>query len=170
MREPTAGVVIGKVSGVEDEEGLGRIQVTYPWLGETSRSRWASVASIMAGPGRGAFFMPEIDDEVLIAFEHGDWDHPYVIGFLWNEVQPPPSVSVHQRMIGSVNGQRIRLLDPAPGADGDQGAIVIEDANGNKITMTNSVMRIRCNGQLEIDATGTIKIGGRLVNKLGGVI
>jgi uncharacterized protein involved in type VI secretion and phage assembly len=162
--------VIGKVTNVQDPENLGRIEVTYPWLSESNRSRWASVASIMAGPERGAFFMPEIDDEVLITFEHGDWDHPYVIGFLWNEVQRPPSATVHQRVVCSVNGQRIRILDPEPTGDGNTGAIVIEDGNGNKISMTNSVMRISCRGQLEINATGSIHIGGRPLNKQGGII
>ncbi|MGR9072439.1 MAG: phage baseplate assembly protein V [Gammaproteobacteria bacterium] len=169
MREPTAGVVVAKVTDVNDSEGLGRIQVAFPWLSENNRSRWASVASVMAGPDRGVFFMPEVDDEVLIAFEHGDWDHPYVIGFLWNEVQRPPSGDIRQRMIQTVNGHKIRFLD-STADQGNMGGVVIEDAHGNKIVMTNAVMRIVCQGRLEIDATGSISIKGREVNPLGGMI
>ncbi len=152
IREATAGVVIGKVTDVEDPEGQGRIRVTFPWLEEGTTSRWASVASIMAGPDRGAFFMPEIDDEALLVFEHGDWDHPYVIGFLWNPVQQPPSRDERQRIIRSKNGHSIRFVDSTPIA-GNKGALIIEDAHGNVITMTNEIVSIHSVGHLSIDAT-----------------
>ena len=161
IREATAGVVIGKVAEVDDPEGLGRIKVTFPWLEEGTKSRWASVAAIMAGPERGGFFMPELDDEVLLAFEQGDWDHPYVIGFLWNPVQKPPSRDIKHRLIKSVNGHRVSFIDSPPNA-GDKGALIIEDAHGNKIEMTNAKITIRGVGMLDIQAP-TVTINGRVV-------
>lgn len=165
MREPTSGVVIGKVTSVQDDEGLGRIEVTYPWLGDGNRSRMASMASIMAGGDRGAFFMPEVDDEVLLAFEQGDWDHPYVVGCLWNPVQPPPSSDERQRMIRSVNGHTIRFVDSTANA-GNLGALVIEDAHGNVITLTNGMVRIKSKGHLHLEGS-TMSIMQRLVRPVG---
>ncbi len=150
MREATSGVVIGKVINVEDEEGLGRIKVSFPWLNKDSESRWASIASIMAGPERGAFFVPEIDDEVLVAFEQGDWDHPYVIGFLWNQVQKPPTHKIYERVIRSVNGHAIRFVD-SPSTAGDKGSLVVEDGHGNVVEMTNGKTTVRSVAKLVVE-------------------
>lgn len=90
------GVVIGIVVDNVDPEGRYRIKVKYPWLMEAGGpytdtpdaedfvSSWARIATFMAGPDRGSFFLPEVDDEVLLAFEHGDIRYPYVVGSLWN--------------------------------------------------------------------------------------
>ena len=84
-----AGVVTGIVKSLQDPDGQGRIELQFPWLSESVRSSWAPVAAPMAGKERGAFFMPEEGDEVLVAFEHGNFDHPFIIGFLWNGVDAP---------------------------------------------------------------------------------
>lgn len=165
--ERSAGVVIGKVTGVSDPEHLGRIQVTYPWL-SGPEERWVPVAAPMAGADRGIFCMPEMDDEVLLAFDHGHLDHPYVIGFLWNARQTPPSADERQRVIRSKNGHTIRLVDSTPDS-GNQGAVVVEDAHGNIITMTNGRMVIRAIGVLEISA-GSVLLQNRLVRPIGGPI
>ena len=70
------GVVPGVVKNLNDTDGLGRIQVKLPRLPGENRLYWASVAAPMAGKNRGFFFQPEIDDEVLVAFEEGDPQHP----------------------------------------------------------------------------------------------
>ena len=161
MRAPTSGVVVAKVTNVEDPQGLGRIEVRFPWLAEDSPRRWAPVASIMAGGDRGAFFMPEKEDEVLVAFEQGDWDHPYVIGFLWNLLQKPPSRRTYDRMIRTRNGHSIRFVDSTPIA-GDKGALIIEDGHGNVIEMANARITIRSVAMLSIQAL-TVTINGRIV-------
>ncbi|MFC4158637.1 phage baseplate assembly protein V [Chitinimonas lacunae] len=166
--ERSAGIVIGKVINVDDPESLGRIQVNYPWLSGPEQ-RWIPVAAPMAGHDRGMFFMPEIADEVIIAFEQGMWDHPYVIGFLWNPQQRPPSDDPRQRMIRSVNGHSIRFLDSTP-ASGNLGSLIIEDAHGNTIVLTNGSMRIEAVGRLSIHASGDVTIQNRLVRPLGGPI
>ena len=93
-----AGVAIGIVTSVNDPEGRGRVRLNFPWL-DLNSSDWAPVAAPMAGSKRGVFFMPEVDDEVLVAFEHGDFDHPFVVGFLWNGVDKPPETDRKNRVI-----------------------------------------------------------------------
>jgi len=90
------GVVIGIVVDNNDPEAHYRVKVKFPWLMESDSkytdkadkedffSTWARIATLMAGPDRGSFWLPEVDDEVLVAFEHGDIRFPYVIGSLWN--------------------------------------------------------------------------------------
>ena len=165
--ERSAGIVVGKVTKVKDEDGLGRIQVNYPWL-SGPEERWVPVAAPMAGPDRGMFFMPEVDDEVILAFDQGRWDHPYIIGFLWNPVQRPPSTDERQRMIRSKNGHTIRFIDSTPTA-GNQGALVIQDGHGNTISMGNGRVVISSLGVLEIRAA-SVTIMNRPVKPLGGPI
>jgi len=162
------GFVIGKIVDVNDTEGLGRVKVRYPHLSDTL-TEWSSVASIMAGGDRGCFFMPEVDDEVLVAPQQGDWNHPFVLGFVWNQVQGPPSTDPRQRMIKSKNGHTIRFVDSTP-TNGNQGAIIIEDPHGNKITMTDWGISIHAIGTLDISAGGAINIMGRPVRSTGGPI
>ncbi len=71
------GVVIGVVTDVEDPDGMGRVKLKFPWLSEEAAdSGWAPIAAPMAGKERGYYYMPEIDDEALVAFEHGDFEPP----------------------------------------------------------------------------------------------
>ncbi len=87
------GVVIGLVTNNQDPEGMGRVRVTFPWQGDGDESYWARTATLMAGNDRGTFFLPEVDDEVLVAFDHGDINYPYVLGALWNGEDAPPETN-----------------------------------------------------------------------------
>lgn len=84
------GVAVGKVINVADPMTLGRVQVQLPFIDDLDLSPWARVATPMAGPTHGHYFIPNIGDEVLVAFEHGDINAPYIIGSLWNAAAPPP--------------------------------------------------------------------------------
>jgi uncharacterized protein involved in type VI secretion and phage assembly len=150
-RQPIPGVVIGVVTNRDDLDGLGRVEVTFPWMDDTVKSAWAPIGAAMSGGGRGCFFMPELDDEVLVAFEHGQFEHPFIVGFLWNGKDRPPSEDVRERMIRSVNGHTIRFLDSTPSA-GNLGGIVIEDAHGNRIVMTQAKIAISATAVLELEA------------------
>ncbi len=72
------GVTVGLVTNNKDPEGLGRVKVKFPWLSEKEESYWARVLTLMAGNDRGMYFLPEVDDEVLVAFEQGDMSFPYI--------------------------------------------------------------------------------------------
>lgn len=160
MKKQMSGVVIAKVTNPDDPEGQGRVEVNFPWLSEKNK-RWVSVASIMAGNDSGAFFMPVKHDEVLVAFDHGDFDHAYIIGFMWNPKQAAPSKDHRQRMIRSKNGHTIRFVDSTPVA-GNKGALIIEDAHGNTVTMSNARLRLDCKGRIEINGF-SVSIQGREV-------
>jgi uncharacterized protein involved in type VI secretion and phage assembly len=93
-RNKIFGVVVGIVTNNKDPDGKYRVKVRFPWLpnggaSNSEESAWCRIATFMAGGGRGAFFLPEVDDEVLIAFEHGDIARPYVVGALWNGTDKP---------------------------------------------------------------------------------
>ena len=77
------GVVTGLVTNLNDPDNLGRVKVKYAWLGEVE-SFWVRMASPAAGGGRGFEMLPEVNDEVLLGFEHGDVQRPYILGVLWN--------------------------------------------------------------------------------------
>lgn len=104
------GMVIGIVKDLEDPEKQGRIRLEFPWMGSV-RSSWAPIAAPLAGKQRGMYYMPEIDDEALVAFEQGDFDHPYVIGFLWNGVDVPPESDYHNRVLVTPGGHTLRFED-----------------------------------------------------------
>src|ERR1700750_2275998 len=78
------GVVVAVVTNNQDPDGFGRVKVKFPWLSDVDESSWARIAAPMAGKARGIYFLPEVDDEVLVIFEHGDVRSPYVLGALWN--------------------------------------------------------------------------------------
>ncbi len=83
------GMTIGIVTNnkYDEEFGIaGAVKVRFPYISDTDESYWARVLTPMAGKDRGFYFLPEVDDEVLVAFEQGKLDHPYVLGALWNGV------------------------------------------------------------------------------------
>lgn len=173
-----SGVVIGVVTNNSDPERWGRVKVKFPWLGDAPEieSNWCRVVAPMTGgSGCGAYFIPEIDDEVLVAFEHGDPNAPYVLGCLWNGVDVPPRPSdqvvqnglVTQRIIRSRSGHQV-VLDDSSGAE----KIVIVDKTGKEriefdaarnaltIEAKGGDCTIRCaNMKLEADATFALEAG-----------
>ncbi|MBD2300298.1 VgrG-related protein [Nostoc sp. FACHB-190] len=95
-------LLVGVVSNNQDPKGWGRVRVKFPTLTEEHESNWARVVSVGAGPGRGFDCLPEINDEVLVAFEHGDIHRPYVIGGVWNGTDAPPEAVADTVVSGKV--------------------------------------------------------------------
>jgi uncharacterized protein involved in type VI secretion and phage assembly len=155
------GVVIGLVTNVSDPLKQNRVKLHFPWLDDDQETDWVRIATMMAGGGRGSMFMPEVNDEVLVAFEHSDTRFPLIVGFLWNGQDAPPGEDVRDRKIVSKNGHQIRFLDSTP-AGGSLGALIIEDAHGNRITMSNGQIRIRSKCTLALEGP-TITLNGRVV-------
>jgi uncharacterized protein involved in type VI secretion and phage assembly len=156
QRHKVFGVVVAVVTDNKDPEGMGRVKVSFPWRGEEGQSHWAKVATLMAGKDRGTFFLPEVDDEVLVAFDRGDFDHPYVVGALWNsEDRPPESNSDGKnniRKITSRSGHEIVFNDDETAS---QEKIEIKTNAGHKIVLDDS------SGQEKIeisDKTGNNKV------------
>lgn len=155
------GVVVGVVTTTDDPLRLGRVKVALPWLAAGAVSNWARVASPMAGPERGVYLLPEVGDEVLVAFAHGSPDEPYVLGGLWSAADRPPvpggdgrgdvrtivSRSGHRiALVDAEGSERIEILDP-------KGNGVVVDTAGKKVTITAA-------GDVEITATGALRLSG----------
>ncbi|HVT11705.1 MAG TPA: VgrG-related protein [Fimbriimonadaceae bacterium] len=141
---PGGYIVVAVVTDNLDPDNLGRIKVKYPWMMDEA-SFWARIASPMGGPGRGFYFLPEIDDEVLIAFEHGDIHRPFMIGALWNGVDKPiegndkavTGGKVIHRMVKTRKGHILMLQD----TDNEEHVkittqgnhfMILDDKNGGK--------------------------------------
>ncbi len=169
------GMVTAKVVSLEDPEQLGRVQVMFPWLPKHKNadlaSNWARIAAPMGGKDRGLFFVPEVDDEVLVAFEHGDFNYPYIVGVLWNKTDQPPAGTkksvlssdkkqVDQRVIRSRSGHLIVLDD----TQGEEQIIIQDKTKKNAITINSkdNAMTIQAEGDLTIEA------GGKLIIKSKG--
>src|SRR5512139_2485392 len=87
------GVFPALVTDIRDPDGQGRVKITLPWSPDSDGGRyeaWARVATLMGGSRRGSWFIPDVNDEVLAAFEAGDPRRPYVVGGLWNGQDNPP--------------------------------------------------------------------------------
>ena len=162
------GVRLAVVTGLDDPDRIGRVKVRFPWLptGTGDVEMWARVLAIAAGRERGIFFRPEIDDEVLVGFEAGRLERPFVLGGLWNKTDPPPSGLVDarndRRSLTSRSGHVLRFDDTA-GAE----KIEIVSAGGCRIVIDDAAgsIRIEAEKNLEISAQGgDVTITGRNVN------
>jgi uncharacterized protein involved in type VI secretion and phage assembly len=91
-RKRLFGVYPAVVTNIKDEDGQGRIKIRLPWTPDDDAGYevWARLVTFMAGKDRGAWFIPDPEDEVLVAFEAGDPRRPYVVGALWNGKDAPP--------------------------------------------------------------------------------
>lgn len=78
------GVVTALVTNTKDPNNRGRVKVKYPWMANEVESNWARVVSAGAGPNTGFCLIPDVNDEVIVAFEQGDINRPYVLGGVWN--------------------------------------------------------------------------------------
>jgi phage baseplate assembly protein V len=136
------GVSTGLVQEI-DEAGA-RLRVRLPWLGEEIDSAWAPIATPHTGSDRGMYFLPEVGDEVLVAFEHGDFDHPFVLGYLWNGVDQPPESDRNLRVIVTPGGHTLRFED----TDGAK-KIRLETAGGRRITLDDTAP-----GKIHIESGG----------------
>jgi uncharacterized protein involved in type VI secretion and phage assembly len=154
-KQQISGVVIALVKSTKDPEGLGRVQITLPWRGNGDEMYWARIATLMTGNDRGTVFYPEIDDEVLVAFEHGDIDHPYVIGALWNSKDKPPEKNSdgknNIKMIKTRSGHTIKIDD----TEGKEKIEIIDKSGENKISIdsSNKKISIECGGDIELSAS-----------------
>lgn len=155
------GVVTGVVTNVKDPEKLHRVKLKFPWLSEQDESGWARVAAPMAGAKRGFFALPEVDDEVLVAFEHGDPRFPYVIGSLWNSKATPPAEGTDKndrRSLTSRSGHVVRLDD----TQGEEKIEILDKTGKNSIVIAtkDNAITITADSDVTIEAKS-----GKLVLK-----
>ena len=185
------------VTDINDPEGLGRVKIALPWSPDTAGARyetWARLATFMAGNNRGSWFIPDVDDEVLIVFEGGDPRRPYVIGSLWNGKDAPPESmdgagKNFKKVLRSRNGVKLTMDDTdgreqfileTPGGqklslkDGP-GAVEIIDSNGNSIKLETSGITITASAKVTVNASQVAVSAGMVtvdaaMSKFSGVV
>jgi phage baseplate assembly protein V len=158
------GVSFGIVTNNKDPEGLGRVRLKLPWLADNVETTWARVATPMAGKERGCYFLPEVGDEVLVAFEHGSPEFPYVLGGLWNGQDKPPASNNDGkndiRVIKSRNGHVIRLTDTS----GSEQIEIIDGSGKNSIVISSKDKKvtIAADADVVVQATnGKLQLSGK---------
>ncbi|MEU1302525.1 VgrG-related protein [Streptomyces shenzhenensis] len=175
-----AGLANGTVTDTKDPEGLGRVKVRLPWLSDEYASDWARTAQA-SGTGGGEAFIPEVGDEVLVGFEQGHLDRPYVLAGLYNgQDKPggggggpgqgagpqaeedaaavdPTSGAVTKRAFGSRSGDRLELLDAANGPQG----VRLSTGDGKlriSLDRRGTTVVVHSDGTVEIEAKEQVSI------------
>ncbi|WP_108802511.1 type VI secretion system tip protein VgrG [Aquimarina sp. Aq107] len=174
------GLQVGIVSQLEeDPDGEDRILVQIPIVNSEEQGIWCRVASLDAGENRGAFFRPEIEDEVIVGFINDDPNDPVVLGMLHSSAKPAPITAAddnHEK--GFITRSEMKILfdddkksitieTPAGKKmvlDEDAGSIVIEDDNSNVITIDDSGIAIESASDINMTASGDVNIEGTNVN------
>ena len=162
LLDPLHGLVVGLVTDVGDDKNQGRVKVKLPVLSDDLSTDWIRVAYVGAGSSRGLFVVPEVNDEVIVAFAHGDPRQPVVLGSLYNGKDSPKDASaavsdgkVKKRVFTSRLGHSIELRDD----DSDSG-MKLETSSGEKIDISagDKKITIKSGGDIVIDGTGDVKI------------
>lgn len=185
------------VSNIKDPDGQGKVKVTLPWSPDSqggTYETWARVATMMGGNNRGTWFIPDVNDEVLVMFMGGDPRQPCVVGAFWNgQDKPPQSMDGagknYIKTIRSRNGVQITLDDtdgketmtlttPAGQTvtlqDGPP-SITLQDSNGNSLKMESAGVTLTASAKVTVNAsTAEISAGMLTVNagmsKFSGVV
>ncbi|KAA3655486.1 MAG: type IV secretion protein Rhs [Calditrichaeota bacterium] len=184
------GVYPALVVAINDPDGQGRVRIRLPWAVDSENGNyeaWARLATMMAGNNRGSWFIPDANDEVLIAFESGDTRRPVIVGMLWNG-QDAPHESMDSgeenniKSIRSRNGVKITMDDSSgqeqmiletPGGqrvslqDGP-GVIELQDSNGNSVRMESSGITINASAKVTINAS-QVEVSAGMVNVNAGL-
>lgn len=188
------GVMVAIVTDNKDPENLARVKLKLPLREGETETDWTRIATLMAGKDRGTLFIPEVGDEVLVAFHLGEVRQPYVIGMLWNKKDPSPagkndkndvrkfkSRAGHELTfddndsdgkvtIKTKKGQIIELLDKDSSlkiADSSgNNEVLIKGGSANEISIKASTSKITMNakGDIQIESTKQIKIKSTQVN------
>jgi len=179
------------VSNIKDPDGQGRVKVKLPWSPDgkgASYEAWARLATMMAGNNRGSWFIPDVNDEVMLMFMGGDPRQPCVVGALWNGQDSPPQSmdgagKNYIKTIRSRNGVQVTLDD----TDGKEtmtletpagqtvtltdspASINLQDSNGNSIQMQASGITITAAAQVTIDAPAGLTITASMVTVSSGM-
>lgn len=151
------GVYIALVTNNDDKEGKqGRVKLKFPWLDEKVESDWARVAGVERGPNRGNYWVPEVNDEVLVAFEHGDFNAPVVIGSLYNGKDKPPedkvvkNGKVEVRVIRTRAGHIIRMTDES----GKEKIEIIDSKGKTSVTLDQAKEKVVVDSSKDVDVSG----------------
>lgn len=176
----TQGLVVGIVTNNDDPDKLARVKVKFPWLSANEESGWAPVMSVGAGNARGFQVIPEVNDEVLVAFANGDFNQPYILGGVWNGQDAPPSnaavangsVDIREfktraghilRFTDKSGGEKIEILDKT-----GKNTIVIDSATNEIAINAEGVIKVIAKQDVKIQASANVEIKGDASVKVSG--
>lgn len=190
-----AGVAAGTVSRNDDPEGLARVKLRLPWRGDDFETDWVRIVAPMAGNDRGTYFVPEVGDEVLVAFDRDDIRYPYVLGALWSRTDAPPDKNSNAkndiRIIKTRAGHILKFDDASKGSiliqfsDGrkkiriDDDGILIDDGQ-NKVTLDSNAGSVTIEAmqsltlkapKISVEASASLDLkGGASLNANAGMV
>jgi uncharacterized protein involved in type VI secretion and phage assembly len=160
-----ASLVVGVVTQNEDPDGLGRVRVKYPALGDDVEGWWARIASPGAGQERGALMLPVVGDEVVVGFEQGDVRRPYVLGSLWHgQARPGPDLPQRDGSFVLRSDHRVGLSAKEDVSIRGGRDLVIE--TDGKVTQTargdvaveGQRVSVKANGTLTVESSGDLAL------------
>jgi len=167
------GLQIGIVTSITDASGQYRVKIRLPMVNDQDEGIYARVATLDAGDGRGTFFRPEVDDEVLVGFMNDDPRNPVILGMLHSSAKPVPlDLQDSNPEKGYVSRSKIKLIfndaqnsirieTPASRVfemNDNDGSIKVEDADGNKITMDSSGVTVEAVSNLTLKAGSSLSV------------
>jgi uncharacterized protein involved in type VI secretion and phage assembly len=179
--KPGQTFLVGIVTNNVDPKKWGRIKVKFPTLTEDHESHWARVVGVGAADDRGFDCLPEVNDEVLVAFEHGDIHRPYVLGGVWNGKDAPPEKvddsvqdgKVRLRTVKTRTGHILQFVEEDKG--GSKAGVYITTSGGHKVRINDSDRKVEIEtngghtltmddngmGSISMSSTGSISIDAR---------
>jgi uncharacterized protein involved in type VI secretion and phage assembly len=154
-----AQLVLGIVTNNDDPDGLGRVRVRYPALGDDVEGGWARIASVSAGSARGMMMLPVVGEEVLIGFEHGDTTRPYVLGSLYNGVDVPGDdlTQGHDGSLALLSDHKIVATSQEDMKLKTAGNLTIDVTSDATLT-GNSSISIKADSDVSIEGTSSVTI------------
>ncbi|MEB3233621.1 MAG: VgrG-related protein [Leptolyngbyaceae bacterium] len=179
--QPGQTLLVGRVTNNNDPQGWGRVRVKFPTLTEEHESNWARIVAPGAGLNRGFDCLPEVDDEVLVAFEHGDIRRPYIIGAVWNGKDKPPEAvqdsvadgKVRLRTFRTRTGHTLQFREEDKG--GSKKGVYLDTTGNHHFSLNDSdkFVELKTNGGHTLrndDANKTISLTstGDITIKAGG--
>jgi phage protein D len=182
-----AGVVVAIVTDTSDPAGAGRVKLRFPTQSADYVSSWARVAAPGNGPGRGLVWIPEVNDEVLVAFEQGDRERPFVLGGLWNGQDAPPPIEIDggrlqaRRLVSREKNEvylNDRNDDSSLGLKTGRDEVVLHlsatdremkgTSQGKIVLAADSDIEITATGRVVISGTGGVEISSSAQASLSG--
>lgn len=187
------GVMVATVTNNQDPEGLNRVKLKFPLRENEHETDWAPVASLMSGSNRGTLFVPEVNDEVLVAFHLGNLNQPFVIGSLWNSSNKPPAKDeknnlrkIHSRgghelvfddtenkgkvTLKTKQGIKLEIDDQNEkitlGTKSDAQSVVLTGSSTSSITIKSGANKITIDnkGDIKIESTKEITVKSTQIN------
>jgi len=170
------GLYPALVKDIVDPDNTGRIQVGFPWLGDIGSdvTAWARLVSLYADDDQGWQILPEVGSEVIVGFEAGSIDRPYIVGAVWNgrEALPQGAEAANNKRLLKTRSGTLLEFDDTDGAAKvtlkmDSGHKLVLDDSAQSVTLSHSngcTLVMNAGGQVKITANSTVEVNASAVN------